>query len=396
MMLKNIDVLIIGAGAAGLICAMTAAKRGRQVLVIDHANKAGKKILMSGGGRCNFTNYFIDNQSYLSQNQHFFKSALARYTQWDFISLVEKHDIPYHEKTLGQLFCDNKSKDILNMLLTECTDSGVKIMLKTSVNKIATNDQRGGFDVESTMGRIPCQSLVIATGALSIPSMGASGFGYEVARQFGLKVTATKAGLVPFMMPDRWLHQFGDLAGTAISAQVSCNQKQFRESILITHKGLSGPAILQASSYWEIGDYIEIDLLPDQDAAHWLRQMKTAKGDTLLSNVLSFVLTKKLAAKIVKLWFHNKPMKRLTEADILHIANKLKHWRLWPEQTEGYKTAEVTVGGVDTDAISSQTMAVKSVPGLFFIGEVLDVTGHLGGFNFQWAWASGFVCGEVA
>lgn len=395
-MLKNIDVLIIGAGAAGLICAITAAKRGRKVLVIDHANKAGKKILMSGGGRCNFTNYFIEYEKYISKNKHFFKSALARYTQWDFISMVEEHDIPYHEKTLGQLFCDNKSKDILNMLLDECKTLSVELFLKTTVNKIKNNDNEKVFDIETTLGNIQCQSLVIATGALSIPSMGATGFGYEVARQFDLKVTETKAGLVPFIMPERWLQQFGDLAGASLSVNVICNKQEFRENILFTHKGLSGPAVLQASSYWSKGDFIEIDLLPEKNAEHWLKQMKIEKGDTSLSNILSLVLTKKFASKIADLWFQNLPMKQLPDTDILFIADKLNHWKVWPEKTEGYKTAEVTVGGVDTNAISSKTMEVKSVPGLFFIGEVLDVTGHLGGFNFQWAWASGFVCGEVA
>ncbi len=394
--MKHFDVIVIGAGAAGLMCAITAANRGRQVLVIDHANKAGKKILMSGGGRCNFTNYYIENDCYLSNNQHFFKSALARYTQWDFIALVEKHAIPFHEKTLGQLFCDNKAKDILNMLLKECEDANVEIRLNTSVDKIERQQQEQvSYHLHTLAGTLSCESLVIATGALSIPTMGASGFGYQVARQFGLRVTSTRAGLVPFTMPEKWLADFAELSGTAMEAIVSCNKKSFREAILLTHRGISGPAILQISSYWNLGDEVSINLLPDENALDWLQNKREQKPDVLLSTVLAEKFSKKFAQKICDLWFDNKPMKQLDPKQLDNIANQLADWRIKPHGTEGYRTAEVTLGGVDVDQISSKTMEAKEVPGLYFIGEVLDVTGHLGGFNFQWAWASGYVCGEV-
>ncbi len=408
--MRQVDVVIIGAGAAGLFCAISAGQRGRKVLLIDHANKAGKKILMSGGGRCNFTNYFIEPDCFLSNNSHFCKSALARYTQWDFIALVEKYQVLYHEKKLGQLFCDNKSKDIQELLLKECEISNVEIHLKTSVENIKynvntklenakpernNNKNTPQFILKTSKETVQCESLVIATGALSIPTMGATGFGYQVARQFGLNVLPTRAGLVPFTMPEKWLSDFSELSGTSIDAVVSCNEKSFRENILITHRGLSGPAILQISSYWNLGDEVTINLTPDLELVGWLLQKQRQKPNALLASVLCELFTKKLAQKLVELWFENKPLKQFTPTELQHIAEHLQSWKIKPHGTEGYRTAEVTLGGVDTDAISSKTMEAKSTPGLYFIGEVLDVTGHLGGFNFQWAWASGFVCGEV-
>jgi predicted Rossmann fold flavoprotein len=389
------DVVVIGAGAAGLMCAITAAQRGRDVLIIDHANKAGKKILMSGGGRCNFTNYYVEPDRFISDNPHFCKSALARYTQWDFIAMVEAAEVAYHEKTLGQLFCDHKAKDILNMLLDSCEQNGVDIRLKTSVTQIKKAAD-GGFELQTSAGKVQCESLVIATGALSIPTMGATGFGYEVAKQFGLNVKPTCAGLVPFTMHKPFLDEFAEFSGTSVDVQVSCNGQHFRENMLFTHRGLSGPAMLQISSYWKPGQFIEVDLMPGEDALHWLQQQQVDKPDSQLNTVLTTHFSKKLAAKFCEIWFQPKPMKQFTSLEIQQIAKQLSQWQIKPNATEGYRTAEVTLGGVDTDQISSKTMQAKTVEGLYFIGEVLDVTGHLGGFNFQWAWASGFVCGEVA
>jgi predicted Rossmann fold flavoprotein len=389
------DVVVIGAGAAGLMCAITAAERGRDVLIIDHANKAGKKILMSGGGRCNFTNYYVEPERFISDNPHFCKSALARYTQWDFIAMVEAAQVAYHEKTLGQLFCDHKAKDILNMLLDRCEQTGVDIRLKTSVTQLKKLES-GSFELQTSVGKVQCESLVIASGALSIPTMGATGFGYEVAKQFGLNVKPTCAGLVPFTMHKEFLDDFAEFSGTSVDINVSCNDQSFRENMLFTHRGLSGPAILQISSYWKTGQFVQINLMPDADALQWLQQQKLDKPDSQLNTVLATHFSKKLAAKFCDLWFENKPMKQFTDPQIQQIAIQLSQWQVKPNATEGYRTAEVTLGGIDTDQISSKTMQAKDVDGLYFIGEVLDVTGHLGGFNFQWAWASGFVCGEVA
>ena len=416
---KYFDVVIIGAGAAGLMCAMIAGQRGRSVLVIDHANKPGKKILMSGGGRCNFTNYYIEAQNFLSNNRHFCKSALAKFTQWDFIALVEKHQVPYHEKKLGQLFCDNKSKDILDILLSECQQAGVEIILNTKVKTIQkltsdnennqdledeTNRREGRFLLETVNKKDPsishknqtifCLSLVVACGGLSVPTMGATGFGYQIARNFGLKTLTTRAGLVPFTFPEKWLENFSELSGTSLEVIVSCGSQSFKENILFTHRGMSGPAILQISSYWNLGDEIEINLMPDIDANLWLSEKQKSTPDALLSTALSEFFTKKLAQKITSLWFENKPLKQFNHKELDAIAQKLHQWHIKPHGTEGYRTAEVTLGGVDTDGVSSKTMESLSDPGLYFIGEVLDVSGHLGGYNFQWAWASGFACGQ--
>lgn len=390
------EVLIIGAGAAGLMCAATAAARGRRVLVLDHANKAGKKILMSGGGRCNFTNLHCEAGNFLSGNPHFCKSALARFTQWDFIGLVAKHGVPYHEKKLGQLFCDNKSSDILELLLAECSEAGAEIRLNSAVQHIEKTED--GFLLQSDIGEVACQSLVIATGGLSIPTLGATGFGYQVARQFGHELLPTRAGLVPFTITDPQLKTLcTELSGTSVEdCQVSCNGQSFVENILFTHRGLSGPAILQISSYWQAGDTVHIDLLPHIDLPEWLTTQQRERGNSELKTLLAELFTKKMATLLVDSWFTNKPLKQYTPGELKAIAERLSDWQLVPAGTEGYRTAEVTLGGVNTDEVSSKTLESLKVPGLYFIGEVLDVTGHLGGFNFQWAWASGYAAAQYA
>lgn len=399
--MRSFDVVIIGAGAAGLMCAMTAAARGRQVLLIDHSNKAGKKILMSGGGRCNFTNMYTEPVNFSSKNPHFCKSALARYTPWDFVGLVAKHGVPYHEKKLGQLFCDNKSKDILNVLLEECREVGVELHVNVSVHGIekpaaGAAADAAGYVLDTDLGSVAASSLVVATGGLSIPTLGATGFGYEIARRFGHTVLPTRAGLVPFTVNGDLKELCVELSGTSVACVARCNGHSFRENLLFTHRGLSGPAILQISSFWQPGDVVEIDLLPDHDAFSWLEGRRAARPDSELKTVLGEVFTKKLATLLVDAWLApSKPMKQHTPAELREIADRLSSWRLTPAGTEGYRTAEVTLGGIDTTNISSKTMESLLHPGLYFIGEVLDVTGHLGGFNFQWAWASGYAAGQV-
>ncbi len=389
---RSTDVVIIGAGAAGLMCALTAAGRGRKVMLIDHANKAGKKILMSGGGRCNFTNMYTEPNNFLSQNPHFCKSALARYTQWDFIAMVAKHGVPYHEKKLGQLFCDNKSSDILEMLLDECQHAGVSLHLDTSVEHIEKTE--AGYTVNTTLDALQCQSLVIATGGLSIPTLGATGFGYQVAKQFGHTLLPTRAGLVPFTITDQLKAICTELSGTSVDCLVSCNDQSFRENILFTHRGLSGPAILQISSFWNPGDTVEINLLPDLDALDWLHSQQAERPNSELKTLLGEIFTKKMANLLAEHWFVSKPMKQYTPGELADVADKLASWKVVPAGTEGYRTAEVTLGGVDTREVSSKTMESLKSPGLYFVGEVLDVSGHLGGFNFQWAWASGYAAAQ--
>jgi predicted Rossmann fold flavoprotein len=389
---RSTPVIIIGAGAAGLMCALSAAQRGREVLLIDHANKPGKKILMSGGGRCNFTNMYTEPANFLSQNPHFCKSALARYTQWDFIALVAKHGVPYHEKKLGQLFCDNKSSDILGLLLAECESAGVELRMDTSVQAIEKTAE--GYRLQTSMGPLACQSLVVATGGLSIPTLGATGFGYQIARQFGHSVLPTRAGLVPFTITDQLKDICAELSGTSVDCLVSCNDQAFRENLLFTHRGLSGPAILQISSFWQPGDSVEINLLPDHDALAWLQQQQAERPNSELKTLLGEVFTKKMANLLAEHWFVSKPMKQYTPVELQAVANTLGAWQLVPAGTEGYRTAEVTLGGVDTREVSSKTMESLKSPGLYFIGEVLDVSGHLGGFNFQWAWASGYAAAQ--
>ncbi|WHI48257.1 NAD(P)/FAD-dependent oxidoreductase [Microbulbifer sp. VAAF005] len=392
---ESVDVLVIGAGAAGLMCAATAGQRGRNVLVLDHANKVGKKILMSGGGRCNFTNLYTSAENFYSNNPHFCKSALARYSQWDFIALVEKHGVAYHEKTLGQLFCDNKSRDIVDLLLAECRAAKAQIRTRCSITQIRALGQ--GYRVETSMGTVTCESLVVATGGLSIPTMGASGFGYEIAKQFGLDVVPTRAALVPFTQHKRQLERQGTLPGTSLSVTASCAEGSFQEQMLFTHRGLSGPAVLQVSSHWREGQTVVFDLSPEKNLAEWLPLRRQQSPDSHLHSVLAEVWSKKLVqfflqrAQIV-----SRPLKQFGEGELQQAGEKLQSWKLVPAGTEGYRTAEVTLGGVDTAQVSSRTMECKTRQGLYFIGEVLDVTGWLGGFNFQWAWASGHAAGEVA
>jgi len=388
------DVIIIGAGAAGLMCAITAGKRGRKVLLIDHANKVGKKILMSGGGRCNFTNLYCDDENYISHNPHFCKSALSRFTQWDFIAMVEKHGIAYHEKKLGQLFCDNKASDIVQMLVAEAQSVAVQIRKHCHVTEIKNTDD--GFLLATSIGNIKGKSLVIATGGLSIPTMGASGFGYEVARQFGLSIIKTQPALVPFVFSLKQHQQFDGLAGLATEVTVETNGQFFSESLLFTHKGLSGPAILQISSYWKPGSIVEINLIPDVDLFQHLKDQQKLRPKSVLTNLLSEFLPKRLAQHLVNLWCPIKNLADYNYMELENIANQFNRWQFKPADTEGYKTAEVTLGGVDPEQLSSKTMECKTVKGLFFAGEVIDVTGHLGGFNFQWAWASGAAAGEYA
>ncbi len=391
--MRSTEVIIIGAGAAGLMCAIHAANRGRQVLLLDHANKPGKKILMSGGGRCNFTNLYTEPANFLSHNPHFCKSALARYTQWDFIEMVGKHAVPYHEKKLGQLFCDNKSSDILDMLLSELQSAGAELRMDTRIEQIEKLEP--GYLLETSMGTLQCQSLVIATGGLSIPTLGATGFGYQVPRQFGHTLLPTRAGLVPFTITEPQLKAMcTELSGTSVDCVASCNGTSFRENLLFTHRGLSGPAILQVSSFWHSGDSVEINLLPEHDALAWLQQQQAERPNSELKTLLGEVFTKKMANLLAEHWFVSRPMKQYTPAELAEVADKLAAWQVVPAGTEGYRTAEVTLGGVDTREVSSKTLESLKSPGLYFVGEVLDVSGHLGGFNFQWAWASAYAAAQ--
>ncbi|ASQ44745.1 BaiN/RdsA family NAD(P)/FAD-dependent oxidoreductase [Legionella clemsonensis] len=392
--MKNPDVIIIGAGAAGLMCAIEAGKRGRRVLVIDHANKVGKKILMSGGGRCNFTNYSVEPHHYLSANPHFCKSALKRYTSFDFITLVRKHRIPFHEKSHGQLFCDNKASDIVGMLLTCCSAVNVAIRLNTVINRIDKTEK--GFSLDLNSGeRIASASLVVATGGLSIPTMGASPFGYQLATQFGLAVLPTRAGLVPFTLQPEDKERLSPLSGISLPCQVSCNNQRFTLDMLFTHRGLSGPAMLQISSYWQPGDPLTIDLDVNNDWALSLPKRKRLGPKIRLKQCLEEALPKRVVTTFFNEEGLDSELQTFSDKQLQKIGESFKQWRIKPNGTEGYRTAEVTLGGVDTRAISSQTMQVKEIPELYFIGEVLDVTGWLGGYNFQWAWSSGWAAGQV-
>lgn len=389
------DTIIIGAGAAGLFCAIEAGKRNRSVLVLDKAKKVAKKILISGGGRCNFTNLFIEADAYLSQNSHFCKSALARYTQWDFITLLEKHGLSWSEKTVGQLFCDQKSKAIVALLLSECNSTKVKIKTECNVSDISKQEANGLFTLSTSLGIFQTQSLVIATGGPSIPRMGSSDFGIQISKKFGLKNIPFAPALVPFIFPQKEIdHLFAPLSGTSIDVSVQCHQQHFRESMLFTHRGLSGPAILQISSYWQKGDAIYINLFPDKDAETWLKEQQSQHPKAELKTRLSLHLPKKLALKLSEFLYTNKPMQQYTAIEIEQLAEQLNHWKLTPSGTEGMRTAEVCTGGINTDELSSKTFETKKIAGLYFIGETVDVTGHLGGYNFQWAWASGWCAGQ--
>lgn len=383
------DVIIIGAGAAGLFCAIEAGRRGRRVLVLDHANKLGKKILMSGGGRCNFTNTRTTPENFISHNSHFCKSALSRYTPFDFIELVKKHNIPFHEKTLGQLFCDNKSSDIVKMLLDECATLNVEIRLDTKINSVKKKER--GFELITPHQEFLCESLVIATGGLSIPTMGASPFGYKIAEQFGIPVFPTRAGLVPLTLHHHDKEKFSTLAGVGLPSVVSSPHKAFEEAMLFTHRGLSGPSILQISSYWNAGESIHINFLPHFD---FEKEFLKANPKQQLNTFLGTRIPKRVVSAIIAEPILEKTLNQFNAPQIRELQNLLQSFEMKPNGTEGYRTAEVTLGGVDCDAISSKTMEAKNVPGLYFIGEVLDVTGWLGGYNFQWAWSSGWAAGQ--
>lgn len=390
--MDNFDVVIIGAGAAGLMCAIEAGKRGRKVLVIDHANKAGKKILMSGGGRCNFTNYSIEAENYISSNPHFCKSALSRFNQWHFLELINQYQIPFHARAHGQLFCDHSAKDILAMLLSESNKNAVSIELNSPVKQINTEHER--FIVQTSRQQLHCQSLVIATGGLSIPKMGATPFGYQVAEQFGIAIIPTRAGLVPFTWQDLDKIRFTDLSGIAIAVVVSNETISFEENLLFTHRGLSGPAILQISSYWNPGETIEINLLPDLDLFEVLLSKRREHSNSQIGTVLTSFLPKKLIRALCKNELLETPLQNCSDMQINQVVKQLQQWIIKPNATEGYRTAEVTVGGVSCDEISSKTLESTKVKGLYFVGEVLDVTGWLGGYNFQWAWSSGWCAGQ--
>ena len=409
------DVIIIGAGASGLFCALTAGKRGRRVLVVDHANKAGKKILMSGGGRCNFTNYDIEPKHYLSSNPHFCKSALSRYLNWDFIGMVSQYQIPYHEREHGQLFCDTSANDILQMLLTECRANQVTIQLKTTIQQIQALPDNTGFVLtvnqqanqpahqKSSEQTLTCHSLVVATGGLSIPTMGATGFGYQVAQQFGHTIVPTSAGLVPFTFTDKIGDAIKSLSGVSFEVIAFNERISFRLPVLFTHRGLSGPAMLQLSNYWQVGEPIFINLFPNLDMAVFLAEQKKQHPKQLIRTVLNdqigaAALPKKVMATLQNLLWQDMAeteLANIKDEKLAQLGEQLNAWRLTPSGTEGYRTAEVTRGGVATDKVSSKTMQSQLQPNLYFIGDVLDVTGWLGGYNFQWAWASGFVAGEV-
>ncbi|ELY4455316.1 NAD(P)/FAD-dependent oxidoreductase [Cronobacter sakazakii] len=393
--MEHFDAIIVGAGAAGLFCAALAGQAGRRVLVLDNGKKPGRKILMSGGGRCNFTNLYVEPAAYLSANPHFCKSALARYTQWDFIDLVGKHGIAWHEKTLGQLFCDDSAEQIVTMLMAECDKGGVTVRLRSEVLAIARDDS--SYTLTLNGGTVTTPKLVIASGGLSMPGLGATPFGYKVAEQFGLKVLPTRAGLVPFTLHKPLLEQIQTLSGVSVPAVVTAdNGTVFRESILFTHRGLSGPAILQISSYWQPGEWVTVNLLPDTDAAAFIDEQRAAHPNQSLKNTLAMLLPKRLVECLQSLGqIPDVTLKQLNSRQQQELLETLHGWRVQPNGTEGYRTAEVTLGGVDTHELSSRTMEARNVPGLYFIGEVVDVTGWLGGYNFQWAWSSAWACAQA-
>ena len=389
--MNNYDVIIIGAGAAGMMCAIAAGQRGRKVLLLDHTDQIGKKVLISGGGRCNFTNLLIEPENYLSNNPHFCKSALSRFSQYDFIDFVEKHGVSYYEKISGQLFCNGKSAEIVNILLKECHTVGISIQTKCAIEKI---NKENDFTISTNLGDYFAESLVIATGGLSMPQIGATGFGFTVAKQFGIKVIACQPGLVPLTFSDELLKGLIDLSGISVDASVSCNGQTFRGFILFTHKGLSGPAILQISNYWQLGDEIIINLLPDIDLEKTIKNWQKERPKSELKKQIGYLLTQRLARIFLRSSYYDKPVKQYDEKEIIVIASIFHQWRISPSGTEGYRKAEVTKGGIDTNELSSKTFETRKVKGLYFVGEVIDVTGWLGGFNLQWAWSSGYCAGH--
>lgn len=392
-LMQSYDVVIIGAGAAGMMCAVEAAKRGRSVLILDHAAAPGEKIRISGGGRCNFTNIHASPKNFISRNPHFCISALSRYTQRDFIALVERHGIAYHEKTLGQLFCDGSARQIIDMLVSEMRGRGAELVLSTRVEAIGRTEE--GFELALSTGSVSCQSLVVACGGKSIPKMGATGFGYELAERFGLAVVETRPALVPLTFDAKTLERLSPLAGNAVDAEIACGRTRFSEAMLFTHRGVSGPSILQISSYWREGDEIRIAMLPGTDVAELIRAARRGNGRQAVQTVLANHLPKRLAQAIAEQTGLDGNLADLSEAQIKTVEAAVNDWRIKPAGSEGYRTAEVTLGGVDTNGLDQKTMQAKLVPGLFFIGEVVDVTGWLGGYNFQWAWSSGWAAGQA-
>lgn len=393
--MERFDAIVIGAGAAGIFCAAQAGQAGCRVLLVDNGKKPGRKILMSGGGRCNFTNLYTEPAAYLSNNPHFCKSALARYSQWDFIDLVGKYGIAWHEKTLGQLFCDDSAQQIVDMLVTECEKGGVTLRMRSEVLSVEQNDE--GYLLELNGARVSAPRLVIASGGLSMPGLGASPFGYKVAEQFGLKVLPTRAGLVPFTLHKPLLEQLQVLSGVSVPSVITAEDGTvFRENLLFTHRGLSGPAVLQISSFWQPGEFITINLLPECDLAQWLDEQRATHPNQSLKNTLAMQLPKRLIECLQLLGqIPDISLKQLNSREQQTLVDTLTGWRVQPNGTEGYRTAEVTLGGVDTHQLSSRTMEARNVPGLYFIGEVMDVTGWLGGYNFQWAWASAWACAQA-
>ena len=388
------DVIVLGAGAAGMMCAIRAGRRGRSVLVLDHAAAPGEKIRISGGGRCNFTNIHAGPKNFLSANPHFAKSALARFTPQDFIAIVERHGIAWHEKTLGQLFCDNSAKDIIRMLTDEMRAAGAQLRLRTEVGGIEQSD--GGYRISTSEGIFEATSLVVATGGKSIPKMGATGFAYRLAEQFDLPIVETRPGLVPLTLDPQLLQHLAPLSGIAVPAEIRHGKTAFREALLFTHRGLSGPAILQISSYWREGEDISVVIEPDIDLFELLKKAKQVNGRQSAQTALAEILPKRLAQHFVENEGISGNMADQSDKRLQQLASAIQSWSVKPSGSEGYRTAEVTLGGIDTDCLDSRTMQVKTVPGLFFIGECVDVTGWLGGYNFQWAWASGHVAGEAA
>jgi len=392
---EKFDVIIIGAGAAGMFCAAQAGQRGRRVLLLDNGKKAGRKILMSGGGRCNFTNLYTEPAAYLSENPHFCKSALARYTQWDFIDLVNRHGIAYHEKTLGQLFCDDSAQQIVDLLLKECEAGQVTLRLRSEVLSVERDAQ--GYTLQLNGTQVQAEKLVIASGGLSMPGLGATPFGYKVAEQFGLQVFHTRAALVPFTLHKPLLEQLNTLSGVALPTTITAQDGTlFKEAMLFTHRGLSGPAVLQISSYWQPGEFITINLSPETSLDDFIKVQREAHPNLSLKNSLAKILPKRLVEVLQELkQIPDVTLKQLNSKQQAELVNTLHQWRVQPNGTEGYRTAEVTLGGVDTTLLSSKTMEARDVPGLYFIGEVVDVTGWLGGYNFQWAWSSAWACAQA-
>ncbi|QMV50039.1 NAD(P)/FAD-dependent oxidoreductase [Ewingella americana] len=392
--MEQVDVVVVGAGAAGMFCAALAGQGGRRVVLLDNGKKAGRKILMSGGGRCNFTNLYAEPAAYLSNNPHFCKSALARYTQWDFIDMVNRHGIAWHEKTLGQLFCDDSAQQIVAMLESECAKGKVEIRLRSEISSVTKTES--GFEINVNGSTVSTHSLVVASGGLSMPGLGASPWGYRLAEQFGLKVLPTRAGLVPFTLHKPLLDHLQTLSGVSVPSVLTAEDGTvFRESILFTHRGMSGPAVLQLSSYWQPGEFVSVNLLPDLDLAGFLNEQRQQHPNQSLKNTLAMQLPKRLVECLQTLGqIPDATLKQLNVPQQAELVEQLQNWRVQPNGTEGYRTAEVTLGGVDTKELSSKTMGATKVPGLYFIGEVVDVTGWLGGYNFQWAWSSAWACAQ--